>query len=91
MCLAVPGMVAKWLDRTPYFARANVEFGSISREVNMQCLPDAAVGDFVLVHAGISISRIDADEAQRLLAALDELELAELASDNEANETEPRR
>lgn len=75
MCLAVPGLIVEWIDREAIFARARVAFGGIEREVNMQCLPDAVVGDHVLVHAGIAISRISSDEAERLLRALDELEL----------------
>jgi len=59
------------------FARARVEFAGVSRDVNMQCVPEAAVDDFVLVHAGIAISRLDRREAQRILASLEELELTE--------------
>lgn len=75
MCLAVPGQVVDWIDRAPFFARARVAFGGAQREVNMQCVSEAHVGDYVLVHAGIAISRIDADEAVRLLQTLDELAL----------------
>ena len=77
MCLAIPGRVAQWLDRDALFARARVEFAGVSRDVNMQCVPEAAVDDFVLVHAGIAISRLDRREAQRILASLEELELTE--------------
>lgn len=75
MCLAVPGKVIAWTDRTPPFATAVVEFGGVRRAVSMACVPEANVGDYVLVHAGIAISRIDAAEAARVLAALAELEL----------------
>jgi hydrogenase expression/formation protein HypC len=79
MCLAVPGKVAQWIDRASPFARARVEFGGLGREVSMQCVPDAAVGDYVLVHAGIAISRVDPHEAERLLATLAELDLEDEA------------
>ena len=49
----------------------------VHRDVSMQCLPDASEGDYVLVHAGIAISRIDPVEAESLLQALDELQLLE--------------
>ncbi len=75
MCLAVPGKVVQWIDREAPFARARIAFGGVTREVSMQCLPDAATGDYVLVHAGIAISRIDPVEAERLLKSLDELDL----------------
>lgn len=90
MCLAIPGRVVTWLDREAPFARAHVEFGGVQREVSMQCLPEAAEGDYVLVHAGIAISRIDPEEAERILKSLDEMELAEdLRSDVPPREHQP--
>lgn len=70
MCLGVPGKVVRWLERREPFARAELEFGAVRREVAMDCVPEALEGDFVIVHAGIAISRIDADEAQRTLEIL---------------------
>lgn len=75
MCLAVPGKVVHWLERTSPFATAAVEFGGVRRQVSMACVPEAQTGDFVLVHAGIAISRIDAAEAARVLSTLAELDL----------------
>jgi len=73
MCLAVPGRIVTWLDRDPTFARAEVEFDGVRRVCSMACVADAAEGDYVLVHAGLAISRIDADEANRLLDDLSRL------------------
>jgi len=70
MCLGVPGRLSEWLDRDPLLARGWVEFGGIRREIHLACVPEAEVGDYVVVHAGIAISRLDADEAERLLAEL---------------------
>jgi hydrogenase expression/formation protein HypC len=70
MCLGVPGKVVRWIERTEPFARAEVEFGGVRREVGMDCVADAAEGDYVIVHAGVAIARIDADEARRTLAFL---------------------
>jgi hydrogenase expression/formation protein HypC len=84
MCLAVPGKVTKWLQRDFPFARARIEFGAIGREVSMQCVPEADVGDYVLVHAGIAISRIDVVEAERMLSLLNELKL----DDSDGDESE---
>ena len=78
MCLAVPGKVVRWITHDAPFARAEVQFGGVCRHVSLACVPDANVGDYVLVHAGLAISRIDSDEAARVLQALEELELAEL-------------
>jgi hydrogenase expression/formation protein HypC len=70
MCLGVPGRLSEWLDRDPLLARGWVEFGGVRREVHLACVPEAEVGDYVVVHAGIAISRVDAREAERLLAEL---------------------
>lgn len=70
MCLAVPGKIVRWIDRDPILASAEVEFGGVSRVCHMACVPDARVGDFVIVHAGIAISMIDRAQAERVLADL---------------------
>ena len=72
MCLAVPGQVVEWSERDPLFASAVVDFGGIRRPVSMACVPEADTGDYVLVHAGIAISRVDADEAAKIFQALEE-------------------
>jgi hydrogenase expression/formation protein HypC len=77
MCLAVPGKVVEWVEREPPFAAAAVEFGGVRRRVSMACVPEANCGDYVLVHAGIAISRIDREEAAKILRTLAELELNE--------------
>ncbi|MCA9141382.1 MAG: HypC/HybG/HupF family hydrogenase formation chaperone [Planctomycetaceae bacterium] len=74
MCLAVPGQLVEWIERESPFAEGVVEFAGVRRRTNLACVPEAVVGDFVLVHAGVAISRIDADEAQRILRTLEEIE-----------------
>lgn len=64
MCLAVPGKIVSSEDGlTARMGR--VQFGGIVREVCLDFVPDAEVGDFVLVHVGFAISRVDAEEAER--------------------------
>jgi hydrogenase expression/formation protein HypC len=84
MCLAVPGRLAEWIEREPPFAEGIVEFAGVRRRTNLACVPDVVVGDFVLVHAGIAISRIDADEAERILKTLDEIEFEQLGDKPES-------
>lgn len=67
MCLGVPGRVVEWIDRDPTFGRAIIEFGGIRRDCHMACVPDAQVGEYVIVHAGIAITRINEQEAERTL------------------------
>ncbi len=84
MCLAVPGQVVEWLERNPPFSTAAVEFGGVRRRVSMECVPDAQLGDYVLVHAGIAISQIDPEEAAQVLETLQQLDLGDETEDDEA-------
>jgi hydrogenase expression/formation protein HypC len=76
MCLAVPGRITSVTDDPPLMRRARVEFGGILKEISLAFVPDAAVGDYVLVHVGFAISKIDEEEAGRVfeyLLQIDEL------------------
>jgi hydrogenase expression/formation protein HypC len=70
MCLAIPGQVLDVQDGGGLFSRGRVDFGGVVREVSLVCTPDAAVGDWVLVHAGLAIAVIDAVAAQATRAEL---------------------
>ena len=70
MCLGIPGEVAKIRDEHGV-RMADVRFAGIVREVCLECLPEAGVGDWVVVHVGFAISRIDRAEAERAYRALD--------------------
>lgn len=74
MCLAVPGQVLAITREDVLMRCGRVAFGGIVKEINLAFTPDAAVGDYVLVHAGIAIAVLDEAEAQRTLACLDGLE-----------------
>jgi hydrogenase expression/formation protein HypC len=65
MCLAVPGRVVSVEGADPAFRTANVDFCGVRRIVNLAFTPDAAPGDFVLVHVGFALTRIDEEEAAR--------------------------
>lgn len=80
MCLGVPGRVTEWIVHDPIFGRALIEFAGVRRECHMACVPEAQVGDYVIVHAGIAISRIDEQQAE--LALRDFSTLEELGSDD---------
>jgi len=82
MCLAVPGRVVSLVeDESLSFRRGKVDFGGVLKEVCLAYTPEAAVGDYVLVHVGFSLSVIDADEAKKIFEALREMEqLEELES-----------
>jgi hydrogenase expression/formation protein HypC len=74
MCLAVPGKLVRWLDRDPLLARGEVEFAGVRRVCHLACVPAAVAGDYLLIHAGIAITRLDEQEAQRVFAELERLE-----------------
>lgn len=81
MCLGVPGQVIEWLDHDPILGRASIEFDGVRRVCHMACVPDAEIGEYVVVHAGIAISRIDPDAARRAIEELKELGLDEELGD----------
>lgn len=92
MCLAVPGRVVRWLNRDGAFAQAEVEFDGVCRICNLACVIDAAEGDYVIVHAGVAISRVDETEARRTLedfARLGELEADALDARGTTKESPP--
>jgi hydrogenase expression/formation protein HypC len=72
MCLAVPGKVLT-KENIGGVEVGNVEFGGIVRQVALGFVPEAEVGDYVMVHVGFAISRVDAEEAKRTYELLEEL------------------
>jgi len=88
VCLAIPGKVLSCEDMG--FARTGrVQFGGTVRQVRLDFVPEASVGDYVMVHVGFAISKVDEEEAQRtyqLLAEIDALE-EELPPPDPAPET----
>lgn len=76
MCLAVPGEITAISGDEPMARTARVSFGGIAREINLTFVPDAVVGDYVLVHAGFAISIIDEAEARQVFAYLEQIETA---------------
>lgn len=70
MCLAVPGRVDELLPASDGLEYAVVNFDGVSRVVCTACLPDLKVNDYVLVHAGVALTRMDTEEADRLIASL---------------------
>jgi hydrogenase expression/formation protein HypC len=74
MCLAVPGRLLSIAGDDPLARTGKVSFGGILKEVSLACVPEAKVGDYVIVHAGLAISVLDEAEAARTLEYLQEIE-----------------
>jgi hydrogenase expression/formation protein HypC len=75
MCLAIPGKVIESFEQRG-LRMAKVQFGGITREACLEYVPETQVGDYVLVHVGFAISRVDEEEAKRtydLLESMDQL------------------
>jgi hydrogenase expression/formation protein HypC len=69
MCLGVPGRLTTWIDHDPLFATAEIDFGGVRKRCHMACVPEAKVGDYVLVHAGVALSVLDEAAAMSVLQA----------------------
>lgn len=74
MCLAVPGKILSVDGEAPILRTGKVQFGGIVKEVHLAYLPEAKVGDYVIVHVGFAISIVDEKEATRVFEYLREME-----------------
>jgi hydrogenase expression/formation protein HypC len=71
MCLAIPGKIVEIVDEENQIAK--VEIGGVRRNVSTGLIDDARVGDYVLVHVGFAMSKVDEKEAEATLKMLQEL------------------
>ena len=81
MCLAVPGQVVAIQDDP--LRTATVSFGGIAKEVSLALVPEAMVGDYVIVHVGFAISKLDEEAARRTLELLAQLNKGEATGSDE--------
>jgi len=70
MCLAVPGKIESIEGADPLLRTGKVSFGGILKNINLAYVPEAKVGDYVLVHVGFAINTIDEQEAQQVFEYL---------------------
>jgi hydrogenase expression/formation protein HypC len=87
MCLAIPGRILN-SELKNGIRVGRVQFGGVTRETCLDFVPEASVGDYVIVHVGFAISRVDREEAERSYAVLEQMGLlkGELDSDFEISE-----
>ena len=76
MCLAVPGKIVSMENTDSVFRCGKVDFGGVFKQINLAYVPEAGIGDYVLVHVGFAISTIDEAEAQQVFEYLREIEEA---------------
>ena len=73
MCLAVPGKILAITDDNPLTRAGKVSFGGLVKEINLAFVPEAEVGQYVLVHAGFALNTIDEQEATVVFEYLREI------------------
>lgn len=86
MCLAIPGKllsITAQLDET--FRQGKVSFGGITKEVNLFMVPEAAIGDYVLVHVGVAIGIVDEEEAKQTFEYLKQMGEVDEITHEESN------
>lgn len=72
MCLAIPGKILTIDDEADtVFQVGKVSFGGITKRVNLSLVPEAKVGDYVLVHVGVAVNVVDEEEARKTMAFLE--------------------
>ena len=87
MCLGIPGRLESITIEDPLYRAGKVSFGGIQKEVNLAYVPEAQVGDYVIVHVGFAISIVDEEEAHRVFEYLKEMD--ELSELDEGQKTSP--
>ena len=74
MCLAIPGKIESISGDDPLTRMGKVNFGGIRKEACLAYVPEAKIGDYVIVHVGFALSRLDEDEAQKVFEYLKQIE-----------------
>ena len=74
MCLAIPGKIESITGDDPITRMGRVNFGGVIKEASLAYVPEAQVGEYVIVHAGFALSKVDEEEAQKVFAYLKQME-----------------
>lgn len=83
MCLAVPGKIVSIEGDDPIVRDGKVNFGGVVKRVNLSLVPEAKIGDYVLVHVGLALSIVDEEEANQVFEFLKTIgELIEIEGDS---------
>jgi hydrogenase expression/formation protein HypC len=88
MCLAIPGKVTSIQGQDSLTRMGKIDFGGVLKEACLACVPEAQVGDYVIVHAGFAISRVDEAEANTVFESLRQMDdLSELETSSDPAES----
>jgi hydrogenase expression/formation protein HypC len=81
MCLAIPGKVLSISGEDPLTRMGRIDFSGVVKQASLAYVPEVVVGDYVIVHVGFALSKVDEDEAQKVFEYLKQMdELGELNS-----------
>ena len=79
MCLAIPGRVESITGDDPITRMGRINFGGVIKEASLAYVPEVKIGDYVIVHVGFALSKVDEDEAHKVFEYLKQMEeLSEL-------------
>ena len=88
MCLAIPGKIESITGDDLITRMGRINFGGVIKEASLAYVPEANVGEYVIVHAGFALSKVDEDEAHKVFEYLKQMEgLDELRAEVEAKPT----
>jgi len=74
MCLAVPGKIISIQGEDPLERTGKVSFGGVIKEISLAYVPEAQIGEYVIVHVGFALSIVDEAEAARVFEYLEEMD-----------------
>jgi hydrogenase expression/formation protein HypC len=79
MCLAIPGKILSISGDDPLTRMGKIDFSGVVKQASLAYVPEVVVGDYVIVHVGFALSKVDEDEAQKVFEYLKQMgELSEL-------------
>jgi hydrogenase expression/formation protein HypC len=73
MCLGIPGKVVEIISEGQILPEALVDFNGIKKKINVACISELIIGEYVVVHAGVAIQKINESEAAKLISLLNDL------------------
>lgn len=73
MCLAIPGKIISISDDEPLLRMGRVSFGGLIKRVSLAYVPETQIGDYVIVHAGFALNKIDPEEAEQTLNYIEQV------------------
>ena len=82
MCLAIPGKIESISGDDPITRMGRINFGGIVKDASLAYVPEVTIGDYVIVHVGFALSKVDEEEARKIFEYLERMEeLGELKED----------